>query len=171
MGNEWAKVRPSFVLSLMVSLLLLPLCAYLGYLATARIAYRYEQSKSFGTLGRQDAQELRQIGETAYAFSLSHILLLEKTQGSLEQNIGVLEKLRPKAAHEFWPIIDLRLAEDHAVIARIEEQANNSAQATGHRRVAEDLLHSLGWQDVSENALNQLADKQLQSSVRRKPEK
>jgi len=171
MGKEWAKVRLSFVLSLLACLALLPLGGYVAYLVAARIAFRYEQLKSFSTLGRQDSQELRRIGETAYAFSVSQLLVLEKTQWPLERHIGVLEKLRPKAAHEFSPIIELRLAEDHAAVARLEEQANNFVQAAGHRRIAEDLLHSLGWRDVSENALNQLGDRQLQSSLRRRAEK
>jgi len=171
MGKGWAKVRLSFVLSLLACLALLPLGGYVGYLVAARIAFRYEQSKSFSALGRQDSQELRRIGETAYAFSISQLLVLEKTLVPLERHIGVLEKLRPKAAYEFRPIVDLRLAEDHAAVARLEEQGNNSAQAAGHRRAAQDLLRSLGWRDISENALNQLGDRQLQSSLRRKPEK
>ncbi len=168
MGKEWATVRLSFVLSLLGCLALLPAGGYIGYLAAARIAFRYEQSKS---LGKQDAEVLRRIGETVYSFSVSQLLVLEKTRGLLEQHITALEKLRPKAVQEFRPIIDLRLAEDHATIARLEERANNSSEATSHRRIAEDLLQSLGWRDISENALNQLADRQLQSSLRRKPEK
>jgi len=171
MDKEWARVRLSFLLSFLACLVLLPAGGYIGYLAAGRIAFRYEQSKSFKTLGRRDAEELRRIGETAYALSVSRVLQLQKTEGSLRQDIEVLDKLRPKAAHEFWRIIDLRLAEDHAGVARIEEQANNSAQAAGHRRIAEDLLQSLGWRDVSENALNQLADRRLRHSLLRKTEK
>ena len=171
MGKEWAKVRVSFVLSFLACLVLLPTGAYIGYLAAARIAFRYEQSKSFKTLDRRDAVELRRVGETAYAFSLSQVLQLRKKEESLRQDIEVLDKLRPKAAHEFWPIIALRLAEDHAAVARIEEQARNSAQAAGHRQIAGDLLHSLGWRDVSESALNQLADRKLHSGLLRKTEK
>jgi len=171
MAKEWAKVRLSFVLSFLACLVLLPTGAYVGYLAAARIVFRYEQSKSFKTIDRSDAVELRRLGETAYAFSLSQVLQLRKTEESLRQAIEVLDKLRPKAADEFWPIIDLRLAEDHAAVARIEERANNTAQAAAHLRIAGDLLHSLGWRDVSESALNQLADRKLHSGLLRTTEK
>lgn len=171
MAKQWAKVRPSFLLSFLACLVLLPLSEYVGNLAATKVTFRYQQSKSFGTLGRQDAQELRHLGETAYGLELSRLLLLSKTKPSFEQNLDALQKMRSKAAHELWPLINLQVAEDHAVLARLEEQANNSAQAAGHRQIAEDLLRSLGWRDVSESALNQLADRELHSSLRRKPEK
>lgn len=171
MGKEWAKVRLSFVLSFLACLVLLPVSGYLGHLAAARIAYRYEQSKSFNALGRQDAQVLRRLGETAYALNLSQVLLLSKTKASFERSIYILQEMRPKAAPELWPIFDLRIAEDHAVLARVEGQANKSAQAAAHRRHAQDMLRSLGWQDVSESMLEGLADRQLKSGVRSEREK
>ena len=171
MGQRWAAVRPSFLLSLLLVLLLLPACAYVGYLAGARIGYHYQESKYARTLTKQGVPELRPLGETAYAFELSHVLLLQKKKASFEQQIAVLQEMRPNAARELWPIIDLRVAEDHVVLARLGEQAHIPDQAAVHRRIAEDLLRSLGWQDVSENMLNGVADRQLQSGVGTKPRK
>jgi len=166
MGKEWAKVRLSFVLSFLAVLLLLPVCAYLGYSAGAKINYTYLRSKSFSSLGRQNSQELRHLGETAYAFELSQILL-RSPEASFQQNISIVQELRPKAPHELWPIVDLRIAQDHAVIARLEQQANNPAEAARHHQLAQDLLRSLGWGDVSENLLNKMADKQLRARFKR----
>ena len=63
MGKEWAKVRLSFVLSFLAVLLLLPVCAYLGYSAGAKINYTYLRSKSFSSLGAGYVQ-IRAEGST-----------------------------------------------------------------------------------------------------------
>jgi len=171
MANEWARVRVSFVLSFLACLALLPAGAYVGYLAATRIAFRYEQWKSLGALPRQDAQQLRRLGETAYALNASYVVLLSKTKASFERNISVLQQLRPKAVPELWPIIDLQVAEDHATLARLEQEANGPVQAADHRRIAQDMLGSLGWQDVSDTVLEEIADNQLRSRLAKESRK
>jgi len=161
MRRESTKIRPSFLLSLLACLVLLPGTGYLGYLATARIAYRYEQSKSFSALDRQEARKLQQLGQSAYALGLPQLLSLPKTPRSFEQSLAALEKTRSKIAPELLPVVDLKIAENHAVLARFEAQSNNLDQAAAHRRAAQDLFRSLGWQDVSERTLNELADRRI----------
>ena len=166
MRNDWAKVRPSFVLASLACLVLLPSSAHIGDFAAARVAYRYEQSRSLSVLDRQGSQELGRLGRSAYALTFPQVLSLPKTRRSFEQSLAALEKIRPKIVPELLPLIDLRIAENHAVLGKLEARSNSLAHAADHLRVAQDLLRSLGWQDVSESTLNELADRQIRPAGR-----
>jgi len=149
-----------------IALLFFIVCAYVGYFASVRIAYRYQQSTSFSSLGPEEARQFRDLVQTLQEFELSRILT-QNTQESLQQNINHLQNLRAKAPREVWPLVDLRIATDHAVIARLEQLANKPDEGNIHRQSADTLLRSLGWQDVSEAVLNEVADKQLQSRLKK----
>ena len=140
-------------------------CAYLGYFGAGRIVYRHKQSTWFNALGKQDAEQLREASRTLLAFSVSS-LLIQNTPASLQRNVASLEEIRREAPQELWPILDLRLAKDYAMMARLERSENESA-AIGHQQSAKLILGSLGWQDVSDNALTALADGQLHSRLKR----
>jgi hypothetical protein len=156
-----AAVRPSFVLSLAAVLVLLPGCAYLGYLAGVRVGYIYQQSKPVPGLTKQEVADARKLGQTLFSIETSKVLT--RNEASLPASILSLQKIRRTAPPELWPIIDLRIAEDLATRARLEEQARKFSEAAEHRRVAQELLRSLGWQDVSEGAVNIVADRELHS--------
>jgi hypothetical protein len=141
-------------------------CGYLGYFGAARIAYQYKQSTSFSSLGKQDAEQLRETAQMTSAFALSS-LLIQNNPSSIQNHVTSLAKIRSKAPPELWPILDLRLAKDYAMMARLEQQIGDSRAATEHRQSSEVLLRSLGWQDVSENAVTDLADAELRSRMKR----
>jgi hypothetical protein len=137
---------------------------YLEYKSAIRVVYLHRQSGWFGSLGQSDAAGLRKTAQIALAFSLSS-LQIQDTSASLQQNVSSLQKIRVEAPRELWGILDLRLAKDHAMMARLE-QANNPALAAGHRQSARALLRSLGWRQVSDVAVEELGDKQLSSRLK-----
>jgi hypothetical protein len=135
-------------------------CGYLGYLAAGRIVYRYERSTGFGSLEKQDAERLRDTGQATLALEFSS-MLIKNTPSSIENNVNSLATIRREAPQELWPILDLRLAKDYAMEARLEQQAGNQEAANEHRESTKTLLRSLGWRDTSDDALTNLADAQL----------
>jgi hypothetical protein len=139
---------------------------YLGRLCATRLVYQYKQSTWFSSLGRQDAEQLRRTGQTALAISVSS-LMIQNTTSSIQHNVNNLAKIRGKAPQELGPILDLRLAKDYAMLVRLEQQAGNQSAAAGHQQSAQALLRSLGWKDVSENDVANLADLQLRSRLKR----
>jgi hypothetical protein len=142
-------------------------CGYLGFLGAARIVYQYNQSTWFSSLGKQDAEQLRETGQATLAFSFSNLnLLVQNTPSSIQNSVNSLAKIRCKAPQELWPILDLRLAKDYAMMACLEQQAGNQKAANQHLESAKALLRSLGWRDVSDNALTDLADAQLRSRLK-----
>jgi hypothetical protein len=141
-------------------------CGYLGYFGTLRLAYLYKQSTWFSYLEKQDAARLRGTTQALMGFELSN-MSIQNSPASLQNNVSNLTKIRSRAPPEVWPILDLRLAKDYAMMARLEQQAGSQMQAAGHQQSAKMLLGSLGWQNVSDDALNDLADKQLR--LRLKP--
>jgi hypothetical protein len=140
-------------------------CGYLGYLAAVRIVYQYNQSTWFASLGKQDADQLRETGRATLALELSS-MLMQNAPSSIQNNVNSLAKIRGKTPQELWPILDLRLAKDYAIEARLEKEAGNQGAANEHLESAKTLLRSLGWRDVSDNALTDLADAQLRSRLK-----
>jgi hypothetical protein len=137
---------------------------YLEYKSTVRIVYRHRQSGWFSFLGQSDAAELRQTVQTALAFNFSS-LTIQNTSASLQENVNSLAKIRSEAPRGLWGILDLRLAKDYAMMAQLE-QANNPVLAASYRQLAKTLLSSLGWREVSDAAMAELADKQLSSRLK-----
>jgi hypothetical protein len=92
--------------------------------------------------------------------------LIQNTPASLQRNVAILKEIRGKSPQEMWPILDLRLAKDYAMMARLEQSENNPA-AGGHQQSAKTLLGSLGWRDVSDGAVAALADREFHVRVKR----
>jgi hypothetical protein len=141
-------------------------CGYLGYYSAARIVYQHKQSAWFSSLEKPEAEQLRKTGQTTLALSLSSILI-QNNPSSIQHQVSSLAKIRSQAPQEFWPILDLRLAKDYAMMARLERQTGESKVAAEHEESAKLLLRSLGWLDVSDNALADLADRQFRSRMKR----
>ncbi len=160
-----AGVKLPLLTSFCGGILIFAGCAYCGYRAAVRIVYQRQQSGWFSSLDRRDADRLRQFGESALAYNLS-VLLIQNTPSSLQKNVNNLGRIRQNAPEELWPVVDLRLAEDYAMMARLEQQADSAVASADHKERAEDLLRSLGWQDVSDEQLMALADWQLQSRLK-----
>jgi hypothetical protein len=135
--------------------------------AALYISYRHSESKAYESLGKQDAQELRAMLQTLTFLSESHLLTrLEPSAADyrsvIERNIPYLQKLRDQAPERLRPLIDLRLAVDYAEMAHLEQEANHLEEADKARQSAQGLLGSLGWKDVSPDALNRLAVQEIQ---------
>jgi hypothetical protein len=97
-------------------------CGYLGFLGATRLVYQYKQSTWFSSLGKQDAEQLRKTGQMTLAFSLSNLnLSIQNTPSSIQGNVNSLAEIRSKAPQELWPILDLRLAKDYAMMAWLEQ--------------------------------------------------
>jgi hypothetical protein len=139
---------------------------YIGYIASKSTVLRYEWSRSFDSLRPEERREFKELLQALQSFETSNALS-QNTARLLQKNIDDLGVLRARAPQDVWPIIDLRIATDNAVIARLEEQANNPAEANTHMQIAAGLFRSLGWRDVSADALKNVADKQLQSRLRK----
>lgn len=160
-----ATVKP-ILSTFCIGLLIFIVCGNVGYFAAVKVAYRHKRLTSFESLGSEQARQFRGLVQTLYEFELSGNLT-QNTQESLQQNIDHLLNLRAKAPRDVWPLLDLRIATDHAVLARLEQLLDKTAEGNIHRQSAETLLRSLGWQDVSGAVLNELANKQLQSSLKK----
>ncbi len=159
-------VKLPLVTSFFGGVLLFAGCAYGGYQVAVRTVYHQRQSKWFRSLGTQEADRLRRMGQTAFAYSIS-VLLIQNSPSSLQNNVSSLGKIRASAPEELWPILDLRLAMDYVMMARLEDQGDNTPVSLGHKRLAADLLRSLGWQDVADNSLTAIADRQFRSRIKR----
>jgi hypothetical protein len=141
--------------------------AFVGYKAVRFVSYHHSESRAFDSLGKQDAQELRTMLQT-FTF-LSHSRIVTKFEPSaanyhsaLERNIPYLQKLRDHAPDQLRPPIDLRLATDYAEMAQFEKKAGHLAEADKATQSAQRILSSLGWRDLSADALNSLADQEIQ---------
>lgn len=141
--------------------------AYVADEAALRIGYRHSESRAFGSLGKQDAQELRTTLRTLAFLSQSRLVTkYEPSAGdyhsAVERNIPALQKLRDQAPERLRPPIDLQLAVDYAEMAQLEQEVGHSVEASDARKRAQALLLSLGWKDVSAEALNRMALHEIQ---------
>jgi hypothetical protein len=160
-------VRFPLVTSFCIASTIFAASTFIGYKAALLVSYRHSESKAFASLGTQDANELRTMLQT-FTF-LSHSRVLTKFEPSaanyhsaLERNIPYLQKLRDRAPELLRPPIDLQLATDYAEMARLEKDAGHLAEAGKAMQSAQNLLGSLGWQNLSVDALNSLADQEIQ---------
>jgi len=160
-----ATVKLPLLRSFCGGILIFAGCAYCGYRAAIRIVYPRQQSGWFSSLDRREASHLRQLGESASAYNYS-VLSISNTPSSLQKSVSNLNEIRQNAPEELWPIVDLRLAKNYAMMARLEQQTDSSVAAADHKQRAGDLLRSVGWQDISDEQLMALADRQLQSRLK-----
>jgi hypothetical protein len=136
-------------------------CGVPSYLLSEHLAIRYFQSRAFNSvLGPQEAAHFRGCADTLLYLDLL-LVLTPKNEPSLEQSINSLGALRSKAPADVIPLIDLQIARDNAIIARLAQTSNNPADSLAHNQQAATLLKSIGWQDVSEPVLANIAGQQL----------
>jgi hypothetical protein len=133
---------------------------YVGNLAGGLGGYVYERHRVFASLDREQGRDIRTLNESLLASTLSHIMT-KNTKESLQSDLSNLQKLRLKAPPDALPLLDLRMAADHASLARLYQSTNDSANAIAQREMARPLLRELGWTDTSDEVLNQVADKRF----------
>lgn len=148
--------------SFYVGTMVLVAAGAVGYRLSVRIAYHNRESIAFSSLGPHDAEQLRSTVETLAAVGTADVLA-RLPQASLKQNIDSLQMVRRQAPPELWPVVDLQLAESYAAMTNFEQPSESMA---ANRQKISDLLRSLGWQDVSQETLNQMAERALQRRLK-----
>jgi hypothetical protein len=134
-------------------------CAYLGDRGAATIAYRELKPLTFESLKKQSDGQLRANLLTLQTVEFSQFV--KDAQPDLEKVVEHLEMVRNTQSPEVRPVLDLRIATCYVEIARLERDAGNAVPADHHLKMAQDILHSLGWQNVSSEALASLTRGQL----------
>jgi len=149
-----AAVRFPLVTSFCSGLVIFAGCAYLGGRAAEIVTYRWQKPRSFESLRKNNGQ-LRDDLLTLQA--VAFLKFSENTPSALQKNADYLETIRGSKRPELRPVLDLQIATDYVGMARLEQEAGSATVADRHRQVAEGILHSLGWQDVSSETLAKLA--------------
>jgi hypothetical protein len=147
-------VRFPLVTSFCGALLIFAVCTYLGDRGAEIITYRWHKPMSFTALAGQNDRQLRDDLLTLQAIGFSKVS--EDTPSALQKNADYLKTIHSKRP-ELWPVLDLQIATDYVEMARLEQDAGQTTVADRHRRAAEDILQSLGWQDVSSETLARLS--------------
>jgi hypothetical protein len=92
----------------------------------------------------------------AVSFSLK-----EDIPSELEKAADYLGTIRDNARPELRALLDLQIAAEYVEIARLEQEAGDANMADRYRQTTEGILRSLGWRDVSAEAMAKLTRGQL----------
>jgi hypothetical protein len=142
-----ATVKLPLLTGLCGGLVIFAGCAYLGHRSAEIITYRWKKPMSFESLKKQNDSQLRDGLLTLQAVKYSQVR--EDTPLDLQKAADYLGTIRSKKPPELRPLLDLQIATDYVEMARLERDAGNTIPADRHQQMAECILHSLGWQDVS----------------------
>ncbi len=134
-------------------------CAYLGDRAAEIVTFRSRKPMTFESVKKQNNGQLRSELQTLQAVAFSQFS--EDTPLELQKSADYLESIRSTKQPELQSVLDLQIATYYVEMARLERDAGDVAAADHHRRMAEDILHSLGWQDVSAETMAKLTRWQL----------
>ena len=140
-------------------------CAYVGNRAAAYVSYHYKESVAFASLGPVDAPQFRQVAQSL-SDCVSPGNLRRASAEEIPLQISCSQSRLAKAPEDVRPILNLRIATGHAVLARLDEQAGKPDDAADERAAARPLLLGLGWKDVSDDVLNAVADGALHPTPR-----
>jgi len=134
-------------------------CAYVGYRGAAAATYRWRKPYSFESLKRQNEMQLRDnlLALQTVAFSQFR----EDAPASLQNAADYLRAVRRGKQPDVRSVLDLQIATCYVEMARLEGDAGNATAASRDQQMAENILHSLGWQDVSNEKLAQLTRREL----------
>ena len=146
-------------LSRCIHIALLFVCHFfLGTFVAAWGSYQYEQSRWVSSFNQEQGKLLLDLRVTRLASGAAR-----STPDSLEREISRLETLRRRAPQDVQPILALRIASDRALLTRLYRDAGNAAAAAAQSGAASSLLRGLGWKDVSEVTLSEVAERRLQN--------
>ena len=150
-------------LSRCIHIALLFVCHFfLGTIVAAWGSYQYEQSRWLASLSHEQGRQLLGLRETLLAAQAP----ARRTPDALRRDLSRLETLRRWAPREALPLLDLRIASSRALLARLYRGANDPAAAAAQSEAARTLLRELGWRDISDATLSELAERRLQSRER-----
>jgi|HubBroStandDraft_6_1064221.scaffolds.fasta_scaffold271785_2 hypothetical protein len=134
-------------------------CACLGGLTAETITFRWRKPTTFEAVRSQNGGQLRDDLLTLQAVTFSQVR--EDAPSDLQKAADYLGTLRHGKRPELSAAIDLQIAADYVEMARLEREAGNATMADRHRQIAVDILHSLGWQDISNETMAKLTRRQL----------
>lgn len=134
-------------------------CAYFGYRGAETVAYRWHRPMSFKSLENKNHEQLREDLLTLQAVSFSQFT--DDTPPDLQKAMDYLGTMRGGEHSEMAAVVDAQIATYDVEMARLEQAAGNTTLADRHWRKAQDILVSLGWQDVSRGTLARLTHAQL----------
>jgi len=154
-----AAVKFPLVTSFCGGLVIFAACAFLGHRGAEIVTYRWQKPMSFESLKKQNDGQLR--GDLLTLQALEFSKFSEDKPASLQKNADYLQTVRSNKRPELRPVLDLQIATDYVGMARLEQDAGNVTMADLHRQMAESILRSLGWQDVSGETLAKLTHGQL----------
>lgn len=123
------------------------------------VTYRWRKPMSFEALKKQNDEPLRDDLLTLQAVGFSKVS--EDAPSALQKSADYLGTIRTSKRPELRPVLDLQTASDYVEMARLEREAGNTTTADRHQQMAEGILRSLGWQDVSNEKLAKLTHGQL----------
>jgi hypothetical protein len=133
----------------------------LGIFVAAWGTYQFEQSRWLASLSREQGKQVLSLRQTLFAAQPT----AGSTPDAFANDLSRLQTIRRRAPQEAQPILDLRIAADHAVLARLDQDANDPAGAAAQAGAAQALLRGLGWKSTSEAILSELADRRLHGAV------
>jgi hypothetical protein len=133
---------------------------FLGTIVAAWGTYQYEQSRWFSSLNQERSKLLLDLRVAQLA---SKGGLVQNTPESLQRDLLRLETIRRRAPREVAPLVDLRIAADHALLARRYLLRNDIGAANAQSEAARSLLNELGWKDTSDATLRKLAERRLKT--------
>jgi hypothetical protein len=133
-------------------------CAYLGGRAAEIITYRWRKPMTFEAVTRQNDTQLRDDLLTLQGITFSQVG--KDAPPDLQKAADYLGTIRSSKRPELRPVLDLQIATDYVEMARLEQEAGSTTMADRHRQMAEGILHSLGWQDVSSETVAKLTRRQ-----------
>ena len=127
---------------------------FLGTFVAVWGSYQYQQSRWFASLSQEQGKQLLALRETLLAAHSP----ARGTPDALQRDISRLDTLRRRAPQDTQAILMLRIASDRALLAR---DTNDAAAAKAQSEAARSLLRELGWKDVSDATLSELAEHRL----------
>jgi predicted component of type VI protein secretion system len=154
-----AAVKFPLVTSFCGGLVIFAACAYLGHRAAEIATYRWQKPMSFESLKKQNDRQLRDDLLTLQGVKYSQVR--EDTPSDLQKAADYLGTIRSGKPPALRPLLDLQIATDYIEMARLEREAGNTIPADRHQQMAEGILRSLGWQDVSGGTTAKLTKWQL----------
>jgi hypothetical protein len=129
-------------------------CTYLGYRGSQIATYRMLKPMSFRSLNQRGEERLRSDLLALQAAEFSQFA--KDAPPDLQKAAERLEGIRGNQSADAQSVLDMHIAACYVEAARLERESGNSSAASHHQQAAEDILHSLGWKDTSNEAMADL---------------
>jgi hypothetical protein len=166
MRNRMLSVNKRPIGVRFLALLILIVSAWFGRVAGTAFAHVWVSAHRQRT-GERDASERSHLNavipvlDTIQRLQAATTVDPENPGSSLFREIGKLKDLKGKPnLQDVRPVVDLELGLAHIEMAVEEEKARDPGKSHVDIQLAEDLFHSLGWRDCSEQTLKAVAQEE-----------